>query len=291
MARFFGLLFLCSLPFNLLAQDDYTYVGALKLNDSSFITYKLDFIEKDGLITGYSTTDIGGSHETKSYISGYFDDGANNFNFFESGILYTKSEITQKDFCFVHFDGRLRKMNESQRIEGLFKGLYSDGKECISGDLAMSNFKKILKRTKKMDKRIDRSIFVSKEDKEKINLVKMMDSLSLNIIKKDEVLSVFSSSEKVDLTLFDAGQEDGDVVTILVNGRIILKDYAVTTAKETLSVSLDNPKTVIKVIAVNNGSIGGNTVKIDISDDINTIETLTNLRAKETASFAIWRKD
>jgi len=291
MARFFGLLFLCSLPFNLLAQDDYSYVGAIKLNDSSFITYKLDFIEKDGLITGYSTTDIGGAHETKSYISGYFDDKANAFNFYESGILYTKSEITQDDFCFVHFDGRLKKMNENQKIEGEFKGLYSDGKECIHGEIALSNFKKVLKRTEKMDRKIDRSIFVSKEKKEKINLVKLMDSLSLNIIKKDEVLSVFSSSETVHLTLFDAGQEDGDVVTILVNGRIILKDYEVTTKKETLSVPLDQPKTVLKVVAVNNGSIGGNTVKIDISDGTNTIETLTNLKAKETASFAILRKD
>ena len=291
MLRFFGLLFLCSVSFNLLAQGDYSYMGAVKLNDTSFISYKLDFIEKDGLITGYSTTDIGGAHETKSYISGYFDDAANNFNFYESGILYTKSEITKDDFCFVHFDGQLRKMNENQKIEGNFKGLYSDGKECIHGEIVLSNYKKVLKRTEKMDRKIDRSIFVSKEKKEKINLVKLMDSLSLNIIKKDEVLSVFSSSDTVHLTMFDAGQEDGDVVTVLVNGRIILKDYEVTTKRETLSVALDQPKTVLKVVAVNNGSIGGNTVKIDISDGANTIETLTNLKAKETASFVILRKD
>lgn len=291
MIRFFALLFLCTVSFNLLAQEDYSYMGAIKLNDTSFISYKLDFIEKDGLITGYSTTDIGGAHETKSYISGYFDDKANHLNFYESGILYTKSEITQNDFCFVHFDGRLKKMNENQKIEGAFKGLYSDGKECIHGEIVLSNFKKVLKRTEKMDRKIDRSIFVSKEKKEKINLVKLMDSLSLNIIKKDEMLSVFSSSEKVNLTMFDAGQEDGDVVTILVNGRIILKDYEVTTKRETLSVALDQPKTVLKVVAVNNGSIGGNTVKIDISDGTNTIETLTNLKAKETASFVILKKD
>jgi hypothetical protein len=291
MKRLFGLLLLCLLSFSLLAQDDYAYVGAIKLNDSSFISYKLEFIEKDGLIKGYSTTDIGGAHETKSYISGYFDDKANALNFYESGILYTKSAITQNDFCFVHFDGRLKKMNENQKIEGQFKGLYSDGKECIHGEIVLSNFKKVLKRTEKMDRRIDRSIFVGKETKEKINLVKLMDSLSLNIIKKDEVLSVFSSSETVNLTMFDAGQEDGDIVTILVNGRIILKDYEVTTKKETLTVALDSPKTVLKVIAVNNGSIGGNTVKIDISDGTNTIETLTNLKAKETACFAILKKE
>jgi len=291
MIRLFLFFFLISLSQPLLAQDDYTYVGVLKLSDSTFISYKLDFVEKDGLVTGYSTTDMGGPHETKSYISGYFDDAANTLNFFESGILYTKSEITQNDFCFVHFDGRLKKMNETQKIQGLFKGLFSDGQECISGELALSNFKKILKRTKKMDKKIDRSIFVSKEKKEKINLVKMMDSLSLNIIKKDEVLSVFTSSDKVNLTLFDAGQEDGDIITVLVNGRIILKDYQVTTQKETLTVTLDSPKTELKVIAVNNGSMGGNTVKIDISDDLNTIETLTNLHAKETASFNILKKE
>ncbi|MBL4663430.1 MAG: hypothetical protein JKY22_07730 [Flavobacteriaceae bacterium] len=291
MARFFELVFIILLSLSVSAQDDYSYVGALKLNDSSLITYKLDFIEKDGLITGYSTTDIGGAHETKSFISGYFDDEASSLSFYESGILYTKSEIVQDDFCFVHFDGRLRKMNENQRIEGEFKGLYDDGEECINGEIMLSNFKKILKRTEKLDRKINRSILVSKEKKSKIDLVKMLDSLQLNVIRKDEVLTVFSKSDVVNLAIYDAGQVDGDRISVYINDEYILENYTVTNLKKKIKVVLKDKKTVIKVIALNNGSIGGNTVKIDVFDNTNTIETLTNLKARETASFVILRKD
>ena len=291
MKQTLGLLFCLLSSISLLAQEDYSYVGVIKLNDTAFISYKLDFIEKDGLLRGYSTTDIGGSHETKSFISGYFDDEAESLSFNESGILYTKSPITQNDFCFVHFEGRLKKLNDRQNIEGQFEGLYSDGKKCINGEINMSNLKKILKRSKKLDRKIDKSILISKERKDQVNLVKMTDSLSLNVIKKNEVLTVFSSEEKINLTIFDAGQEDGDVISVLVNGRTVLNNYKVTNSKKLIPIQLIGSKTIIKVVAIDNGNIGGNTAKIDISDGINTIETIMNLGAKETASFEILQKE
>ena len=98
-------------------------MGVLRIGEDAFISYQVDFSEDKGLITGYSVTDQGGDHETKSYIAGTFDDKEDIFTFYESGILYTKSPITQDDFCFVHFEGKLRRLNERQDIEGLFKGL------------------------------------------------------------------------------------------------------------------------------------------------------------------------
>jgi len=129
---------MCSL--SVFSQYEYEYLGIISLGEDAIISYKISFDEKNGIIEGKSLTDLGGPHETLSYLSGYFDDKANTLEFYESGIVYTKSTITQNDFCFVHFSGSMKNLNERQNVEGNFKGLYSDGKECISGEIKLSNF-------------------------------------------------------------------------------------------------------------------------------------------------------
>lgn len=276
---------------NGVAQQDLEYVGAIKLNDTSLISYKIMFSETEGFLKGYSVTDLGGEHETKSYVSGYFDDDKNTLNFFESGIVYTKSPVTQNDFCYVHFDGALKNFKERQTIEGSFKGLYDNGDECIHGEISMINFSRILRKAKKLDKKIDRSIFVKKEKKERIDLTKSLDSLSMNVVRKNQVMSVFARGEEVTLSIYDAGKEDGDQIAIWVNGKVLLSKYTVTNTEKVVTLALTDKKTTLKVKALTNGTIGGNTVKIDIIDAKNQLETITSLKAGESTSFVFIKED
>lgn len=278
------------LTLQIIAQQEYEFVGVLRIGEDAFISYKVAFDEQEGLLTGYSVTDIGGAHETRSYVSGYFDDEKNTLDFFESGIVYTKSFVNQNDFCFVHFNGKLNKLNEQQQIEGLFKGLYSDGKECISGELKLANLGKILKKAEKVDRKVDRNILIGQDKKDKVNLVKELDSLSMNTIKKNETLSIFSKSEKITMTIYDAGQEDGDKIALYLNDKVWYPGLEAKIKKRILEIPLDGMKTVLKVQALNSGSIGGNTVKIDFFDEDNTIETITNMKAGESAQFVFLRK-
>jgi len=288
----FKLLF-CFLSIGFLAQAQQTheYVGALKLNDTSLISYRLSFEEKDGLIQGYSVTDFGGPHESKSLLAGYFDDVENSLNFYESDILYTKSPISQVDFCYVHFEGKLKNFDERQQIAGAFSSLYDNGDPCISGEIILINLGKMLKRATKLDRKIDKSILISKEKKEKINLVNSLDSLSMNVIRKNEVLSVFSKESEVMITVYDAGKEDGDRIRIMVNDEVFASDYKVTLEKKDFHIPLTSDYTRVKVIALNNGLIGGNTVKIDIKSKNHIIEAVTSFKANDFAEFVFIRKE
>src|SRR5210317_115533 len=117
MKFYFTLMLLfCLSPFQLFSQSESQYLGAIMLNDSSLISYKIVFSEKDGVIIGHSITDLNGPHETKSFLSGTFNEAQNTLVFSESGIIYTKSPVTQEDFCYVHFEGRLKKINKRQQI-------------------------------------------------------------------------------------------------------------------------------------------------------------------------------
>jgi hypothetical protein len=271
-------------------QEDYEYLGVIRLNDSSFISYKIIFNEDNGLINGYSVTDLGGAHETKSFITGYFNADEQKLDFYESGILYTKSPITQDDFCFLHFDGKLRQLNERQRIEGDFKGLYDNGEPCINGSINLLNFRKVLKRAKKLDRKIDRTVLISKEKRDRVNLVRDLDSLNMNILRKNEALSVFTDLDEVQLTLYDAGREDGDRISVFVNNSVLLKNYTVAKAKRRITIPLGTSPTTIRLKALNNGSIGENTVKLEILLNGNNIESLTNLKSGEEASIVLRKK-
>ena len=290
MTRYFILFLFSILLTNCLsAQNDYEFMGVLRIGEDAFISYRIEFTEDDGLIKGFSLTDIGGEHETRSYITGVFDDDKNTLEFYESGILYTKSFVNQNDFCFVHFNGSLKRLNERQNIEGLFKGLYSDGKECISGELKLVNMGKILKRAKKIDRKIDRNILIGKEKKDRVNLVKDIDSLRTNRLNKNETLSIFAKGSSIKLTIYDAGQEDGDQVSLTLNGEILHDKIEAKTSKRTIDIPLSIHKTTLEIKALNNGSIGGNTVMLELLDQDNTLETVTNLKQGESAKFVFYK--
>ena len=92
----FLLLVLFTIPVN--SQNFQEYLGILKLNDSSLISYQLNLTEIDGIISGFSVTDLGGNHETKSNITGSYNKDLDLLSFREVGIIYTKSTISDYDF-------------------------------------------------------------------------------------------------------------------------------------------------------------------------------------------------
>lgn len=274
----------------LFAQVPSEFLGFIKLNDTSLISYRINFIETNSDILGYSITDMGGAHETKSTIKGYYNKKDKTVTFKEEGIVFTKSPITTDNFCFVNFDGKIKKSGDNTKIEGVFKGLYDDDKECVSGEIQLTNFNKIFKKAERIDRKIAKSKLIKKEVKDDINLVKSLDSLKLNFINKGEELSFFSEDEKVKFVIHDAGKEDGDKINLIVDGTFVLKDYVVSQEKKTLEIPLKKAKTKIKFEALNIGSISPNTVHLAIIDSKYNIQTLTNLDKDESAFITIIKK-
>lgn len=274
----------------LFAQDASEYLGFIKLNDTSLISYRINFVETNSDILGYSITDMGGAHETKSIIKGYYNKKNKTVTFKEEGIVYTKSSITTDNFCFVNFNGKIKKSGNNTNIEGVFKGLYDDDKECVSGEIQLTNFNKIFKKAERIDKKIGKSKLIKNKVKGNINLVKSLDSLKLNFIHKGEELSFFSKDEKVKFVIHDAGKEDGDKINLIVDGTFILKDYVVSQEKKIIEILLKKAKTKIKFEALNVGSISPNTVHLEIIDSKYNIQTLTNLDKGESAYITIVKK-
>jgi len=271
----------------LFAQHEQEYLGVIKLNDSSFISYQLNLVENDNLISGFSITDIGGEHETKSAITGEYNSKTNILSFKEVGIIYTKSEVDDYDFCYINFDGKMNTINSKKNIEGKFIGLYNDGTNCINGEIKLRNIQKIEKKAKKIDKLIKKSKQVEESVKSTVSVTQTLDSLKMNILKPNQNLTMFSASSELKLNIYDAGKIDGDKINIYVNGTIFLRNYVVDKNIKKLVIPLNSKSTTIDVLALNTGTISPNTAKVEIIDQKNTINTLTRLKTGEKTSITI----
>lgn len=271
-------------------EAPYKYLGIIKLNDTSFISYKLAFEEKDGLIQGYSITDAGGPHETKSNIRGSYDSREKLLVLNEYDIVYTKSPITELDFCLVNFKGRLRALKKGKPFSGDFKGIYPDGKSCLDGQIIMSPVAAVEKRAEKADKLIQKSKRFSKKIKEKVSVRTTLDTLSMSVVKKDENLNVFAKTSNIVISIYDAGKVDNDRINLYVDGELLLKDYAIAKDKKEIPVIINNAQVVVKVEAINEGTSAPNTVKVEIKDGNRLIATRTSLKAGDQASLTLLKQ-
>lgn len=287
MPKLFFTIFLFFITFNFFSQEVIEYVGFIKLNDSTMISYKLNFIEENGIISGFSITDLSGEHETKSMISGIYDENKGTMKFQEYDILYTKSPVTQNDFCFINFEGKLKKISDKHKMEGNFKGLFKDGQKCIDGNISMLNINRIMKRAEKMDKKISRSKLIDDETKNTISFVKTLDTLNNGVLIKNENLNIFSKSQNVKLVYFDGGKIDGDIISISVNDKFIVENYMLTAEKKELLIPINNLITSIKIYAINEGSSPPNTMNVEFTDFKNQIGTYTNLKKGEHTEITV----
>ena len=142
----------------------------------------------------------------------------------------------------------------------------------------------------KIAKRINKSNRVPDSIKTKFNNLKLMDKVNMNVLKSSKTLSVFTKSKTINLELYDGGQEDGDIISIKVNGKLVLKDFTVTAQRKVLPIEISGDKTSIVLIAENTGTISTNTAVIEINDGVNNIRALTNLKAGETTQVDILKE-
>lgn len=279
------LLIFCSTVF---AQaSKHVFVGGIKLNDTLIIPYKVNFELNKGVVKGFSLTDIGGDHETRSNIFGEYDENEKTLSFREIGIVYTKSPVSQNDFCFLNTTIKNIVLGKTQKTRSKFVGLFSDNTSCIDGELLLNVEEKAEKRAQKLVTKINKLKRVPDSIKQKLNSSSIVNALKMNVLKNNTVLSVFSKSKYITMEIFDAGKQDGDKITITVNGTALLTGYEAKANSKVLKIPLVSDKTKITLKALNEGNIAPNTVMVKLIDDDNTIKALSNLKQDESTQIDI----
>lgn len=272
------------------SQMNTEFLGVLQLSDTLIVPYKLQLKLVGSIISGYSVTDTGGTHETKSYVKGAYNSKTNEVYFEEYGIEYTKSDLRDYDFCFIHFRGKVKNLNKTNEIEGDFKGRFSDGVECINGKLKVLHIEDVLAKVEKSSKKLERNKIILDSIKQKVNFTKLVDDQRLNLVRKNEKVAVFLNSEKIRLKIVDSGKLDGDRITLIYNGESLVHNYEIELQPKVFELELTSSVNKLLITAENLGDIHPNTVKITLVDGDRNIDLLTNLKTLETSAIMLHRK-
>lgn len=74
------------------------------------------------------------------------------------------------------------------------------------------------------------------------------------------------TSSTVTITLWDDGKEDGDIVSVWINDKLVLDNYTLTNAGQTFNFQIQAGNNKLILFAINEGTVGPNTAAITINN-------------------------
>ncbi|HIG31838.1 MAG TPA: hypothetical protein EYQ09_00090, partial [Flavobacteriales bacterium] len=149
----FLLLLIGSITFS---QNTFSYLGTLLLSNNTPISFSMELQEENGIVNGYSLTNINTPDETKSEISGLYFKKDKSFQLQETQILSTSSEADLSTFCFIQTTLSFKGKFGNKRLEGDFVGLFANNDTCANGKILLMEQEKVEKKVKKVKKRIEK---------------------------------------------------------------------------------------------------------------------------------------
>jgi hypothetical protein len=256
---------------------------------SKAYNYNIRFtVNEDGKISGYSLSDPGGVNEVKTKITGTFDSTKKILSFTETTVLRSKVDLKKNELCFVKADLKMKKSAAFETLSGDFVGIEPGKTEpCATGVIEIQNTKRIKAALKMVEERDSIKTLV-KDYKQDRKEFKKDNSTKITDTKGKEFLV---SSNKVKLTIWDKGKVDGDMITISLNGKIILEKYVLTAQTKIIELTLDNIDiNTIKIIALNEGTLPPNTAAIKIETTLEQYPILTEAKVNEERIIYLKKK-
>ncbi|MGC6491035.1 MAG: hypothetical protein ACON5E_07125 [Flavobacteriales bacterium] len=252
----------------LLAQSEYDFMGFLFLEKARPISYRMIFDEEKGQINGYSITGIGTNFETKSELSGQYS--KKNIEIKEFQLISTLSEEPISNFCFVEFKAERKN---KKTYQGEFTGYYLNGDVCASGKVLFSEKAKIEKQIKRVQK-VQEVITKRKNNQ-------------LTVLKSGDIHHIDWESQKFKMQLWDSALEDGDRMTVVINGEKVLDNAIMLNKKNSISRKLIKGENTVDIIAENEGQKANNTTRIELIDKRSKHAILSELQIGKKVTIKI----
>ena len=273
--KIFILLLFTKLSFS---QNTYSYLGTLILDNNTPISFSLELKEDNGIVNGYSLTNINTSDETKSEISGLYFKKDKSFQLEEIQIIKTKSEAPLNTFCYIRMNLEYKGKFGTKRLEGNFTGNFLDSVECAKGKIILIEKTRIERKIEKIKKKVERK-FNEKQDTSLVRKTIML--------KDGDDFTINWESNKLRLLIWDANKEDGDRITLKINGNTVLNNFKTANKRKKIKYKLFEGENTIEIKATNLGTSPPNTSRIELVDSKTKYPIITQLELEKTAVIRI----
>ena len=236
------------------------YSGTLSQSDRDYGFYFEIQLDPDGTGTSMITSDGEGGNATHE-LKWMFDEA-------KSEVYLTEKKVLEKsvaDWPWCIKKATLFYLEDKNRMsligdwEGCLEGYDRQSGPCAPGKLYL-----------------ERPIFKKEEIVPAISVVSenALPPIPIGVqqyklkekreVQVDRVLEVKNNTVRV--RVWDNGTIDGDILTLFVNGEMILENYRATRRKHETIIKLDKPTNYLILHAINVGSISPNTVAVSVDD-------------------------
>ena len=250
------------------------YLGTIILENNKPMSFSLDLIEKNGIVSGYSLTNLGTKDETKSEIQGVYFKEDKSFQLQETQIIYTKSEAPINSFCYIRMNLKQKNRFTKKLLEGNFTGNFLDSSECAKGKILLAEKSIIEKKIKKIEKKLEKKL-----EKEEI--------IETKILKDGDNLNIDWKAKYLTIKIWDSNQEDGDKINLEINNDLILYNYETKNKAKKIKYKLNKGKNKIIIEATSLGKSPPNTSRIELIDKNKKYPILTQLDLNKSITIYI----
>ena len=250
------------------------YLGTIILENNKPMSFSLDLIEKNGIVSGYSLTNLGTKDETKSEIQGVYFKEDKSFQLHETQIIYTKSEAPINSFCYIRMNLKQKNRFTKKLLEGNFTGNFLDSSECAKGKVLLAEKSIIEKKIKKIEKKIEKKL-----DKDKI--------IETKILKDGDNLNINWKAKYLTIKIWDSNQEDGDKINLEINSDVILDNYETKNKAKKIKYKLNEGQNKVIIKATSLGKSPPNTSRIELIDKNKKYPILTQLDLNKSITIYI----
>lgn len=254
---------------------------------------------RDYSIEGYTFTNSKG----KMLIKGYYNPLNKTITFREIGKDFSNSKEDKSAFYFIKGDGiKTKQTTENVLIRGGYKGIYPSEEIAAIGNIILLD--NILIRERELTIRTIRrikgrplsSLIKTVEDtttiKKELKILpaekpiikpepKPVPEHTNLVLKSDEKIFVECSKQDLRLDLWDGSIFDGDSISIFLNDKALLENIILTKEIKTIKITPPADVFTIKIVAVNLGAIGANTVSFELKNKFSSKPFFSQLNKGE----------
>ncbi len=238
-------------------QESYKFEGKITTSGADIpFELNLTYYRGSGKVTGNSATWKGSEYEVFTKISAEYNPTSNMLSFVEKENLNMRSNDINREFCFVKGSYEVKEISGQSVIEGAFTAKRKDGTVCPPGQLRLVSSK----------------IFPPPEPKtvkpEPTNQTIAIDTVRKGFLTTHNTYVYKTNSGALLLQWGDFSNQDGDSITITVNGKVVMYQLSLTNNMKSQKLKLNAGKTdTIRVRMLNEGRVSPNTSMLNFFDE------------------------
>ncbi len=256
------------------------YSGHLSQADRDYGFYFEMKFEPNGTGTSQITSDGEGGNATHR-LHWTFDEAAQRLDFEETDIL--EESVPSWRWCMKSGSLFFKKEKNRRSLTGNWQGYIEDtdpkAGACAPGKLYVEQPIMDQNENALTPAKLDEPIPAKPAE------IGQYEKKSQRNVDVERVLEV--KSKTVRIRVWDNGTVDGDVLSLFLNGDLIIKNYRVTRQKYETIVKLDKPTNFIILHALNVGSISPNTVAVSVDDGFGEQVVIISSNLKNSGAIMV----